>query len=88
MAVGSRIELRGLRIEVTDQTSDLRIAAARFRFDAPLEDPRYRFLAWERDRYRPFVPPAVGSSVKLAPASLPYFARYAVSAQNPGLGGR
>jgi hypothetical protein len=70
MPVGSKVQLQGLEIEVEGLTQDGRIAAARFRFDAPLEDARYRFLCWDRDGYRPLVPPAVGERVELAPAVL------------------
>jgi hypothetical protein len=70
MPRGSRVRLEGLAIEVEQLTADGRIAAARFRFDAPLEDPRFCFLYWDGDDYRRFELPLVGQVVELAPAEL------------------
>jgi len=41
-----------------------------FRFDAPLEDPRWRFVRWRGERYVPFVPPAVGTIERLPAQAL------------------
>jgi hypothetical protein len=70
LSVGTRIDLVGLSIEVLAQTEDGRVSAARFRFAQPLEDPRYRFVLWQGDRYVPFAPPAPGASVDVAAAHL------------------
>ncbi len=72
MPVGSVVQLRGLRIEVRALTADRRVAAARFRFDAPLEDPRFVFVTWDGSRYRSFRPPPVGGMADLPPARLPF----------------
>lgn len=63
---GDRIDLTGVSIQVTEVTPDGRPAVARFRFDAPLEDGSLRWLAFQDGEFRPFVPPQVGGSVKLA----------------------
>ena len=39
--------------------------AARFRFEAPLEDPSFAFIAWNGQRLERFTPPAVGASVSV-----------------------
>jgi hypothetical protein len=70
MPVGSSVQLQGLEIEVERLTTDGRIAAARFRFEAPLEDARFRFLYWNGEGYGRFVPPALGQHVEVAPAVL------------------
>jgi hypothetical protein len=70
MPAGSRVELDGLRIEVTALTADRRIAAARFTFADALEAAHFCFLAWDGDAYRPFTPPKVGGTAELAPALL------------------
>jgi hypothetical protein len=67
---GSRVNLEGMRIEVRALTEDGRIVAARFRFDAPLDDPRYCFLFWDGRGYRRFGPPAVGQRAELPAARL------------------
>ena len=46
---------------------------ARFRFDAPLEDPSFRFLAWSEGRLRRIAPPAIGETVEI-PRAEPLFA--------------
>lgn len=67
MSLGQRVELTGVSIEVTALTNDGRPAEATFRFAAPLEDPSFRWLRGELDRYVPFTPPAVGDTVRLRP---------------------
>jgi hypothetical protein len=70
LPIGTRIELDGLRIEVTQLTADGRVSAARFVFAHPLEDPRYRWIRWQEDRYVPFAPPPQGATVALSPARI------------------
>jgi hypothetical protein len=70
MPRGSVVQLQGLTIEVQALTAEGLIAAARFVFDAPLDDPRFCFLSWDGQGYRRFIPPAVGETVELPPASL------------------
>ncbi len=72
MQVGDETKLNGLSIVVTAVTRDGRVAAATFVFDDRLEAPRYRFLSWEHDHYVPFVPPAIGEDVHVAPAHMPF----------------
>lgn len=66
LAVGQRIDLDGVVVEIVDLTKDGRPAAAAFRFDRSLEDPSYRWLRWEDGRFVPFTPPPVGDTVTLA----------------------
>jgi hypothetical protein len=73
MRLGERIELTGVRVEITAVTADGRPAEARFRFDAGLEDPSFRWLRWQDGVYVPFRLPAVGASVTLPPAAVPLF---------------
>ena len=70
LPIGTRVELAGLHIEVTQLTADGRVSAARFVFAHPLEDPRYRWIRWQGDRYVPFAPPPLGATVALPPARI------------------
>ena len=70
MPVGTRVELSDMTATVTEVTADQRVAAARFTFTTPLDDPGYRWLAWGDGRYVPFTPPAIGASVELPAAQL------------------
>jgi len=67
LKVGDEVVLTGVTIEVTALTDAGGPAEAVFRFDAPLEDPRYRWVQWTGKTYRAFTPPAVGESVELRP---------------------
>ncbi len=62
----------GQRFAMPDFTAEIRAVNARrdatvvaFHFERPLEDPRYRWLAWSAHRALPWVPPAPGRSVEL-----------------------
>ena len=70
LPVGTRITLEGLTIEVTEQTRDGRVLAARFGFDRPLDDPQLQLAVWEEHAFRRFTPPPVGGSARLQPAQL------------------
>jgi hypothetical protein len=70
MPVGTRVSLAGLDIEVRALTGDGRVSEARFRFDCDLDDPRFRFLAWNGEAYVRWQPPPPGDSVRVAPAPL------------------
>jgi len=70
MPKGTRVQLDGLNIEVTELTADGRIAAARFHFDTPLEDRRFALLNWDGTAFRPFELPNVGQEVEVPPAQL------------------
>jgi hypothetical protein len=69
-AIGDRVELDGMAVTVLALTPDGRPATMRFDFDAPLDDPRFVWLAWDQTRYVPFVPPAIGAEVELPPQSI------------------
>jgi hypothetical protein len=72
MAVGDRVVLKGLIIEVVAVTKDRRAERARFSFDTPLDAPSFRFYAWLGGRFQPFTPPAIGRSVILPAAKVRY----------------
>lgn len=63
--VGQRFVYSDLDIEVLEVTPDHRPAAIRCHFVAPLEDPRFAFVAWSRQGYRLFELPAVGERVRI-----------------------
>jgi hypothetical protein len=67
MTVGQRVELTGMRAEITKLTDDGRPAAARIEFTAPLEDPSLRWLQWDwaQNDYIPFSLPEVGQTVRV-----------------------
>ncbi len=62
--VGERLELTGLVVEIL-RVEDGRPADVAFRFDEPLESPRWRWLAWQGGSYAPFEPPPIGGGVQL-----------------------
>ncbi len=65
MHLHERVELTRLTIEITALTPDARPAEATFRFDIPLEDPGLVWLHWKDDRFQPFTPPPVGTTIEL-----------------------
>ena len=67
LALGERVELTGMVVEVTALTPDGRPAEAEFRFDVPLEDPSLFWLHWDDGEFRPCVPPSVGATLELRP---------------------
>lgn len=70
-AVGDRVELTGMTVEIMEMTPDGRPAEAAFRFSVPLEDPSLRWLQYEDRDFTPFTPPAIGQSAILkAPTPL------------------
>ena len=71
IALGQRIELTGMIIEVTELTDDGRPLEVSFRFEVPLEDPSLRWLWWNQDHFEPFVPPAIGETIGFPRAKLP-----------------
>ncbi len=70
MRPGERVQLAGLAIEVLEVSADGRVTRAQFAFDEALDAPRFRFYAWERQRFVPFRVPPVGEKRTLAPATL------------------
>jgi len=67
MALGARIELTGMTVEITALMPDNRPAEATFVFAVPLEDPSLRWLHWIEGEFVAFTPPAIGETVELAP---------------------
>jgi hypothetical protein len=65
LALGERIVLSGMTVEITELTEDGRPAEAHFRFNAPLEDRSFRWLCFRGNGYEPFTPPPVGKSVEV-----------------------
>lgn len=61
---GGIIKLDGLEIEVLE-THGPRVTRFICRFAAPLEDPRYLFLALDEDGLRPMTPPPPGETITL-----------------------
>jgi len=59
-AVGDRVELPGLTIEVQAITADGRPQTIVARFDHPLDDPSLVWLRWQGHSYVPYTPPAIG----------------------------
>lgn len=72
MAVGQRIGLMGVTVEIMAITVDGRPAEATFRFAMNLENPLLRWLQWEAGAYVPFTLPAVGEAVTLPGATVPF----------------
>jgi hypothetical protein len=65
MPLGYQVRFSDLTIEVTALTQDGRPAEILARFDRPLEDPHFVFLAWHGRRFVPFKLPTTGRSVVL-----------------------
>lgn len=65
LAVGERVKLAGMTVEVTELTADNRPAEALFRFDVPLDDPSLRWLSYKQREFVPFQPPPVGEAIIL-----------------------
>jgi hypothetical protein len=70
MALGEKVELTGMTVEVTALTEDGNPAEAKFSFAIPLEDPSLRWIYSVDGRFEPFTPPPVGQAVKLKPKPL------------------
>ncbi len=68
MAVGTRLELAGVHIEVMAHNAAGLTSAVRFQFDVPLEDPSLLWFANRDLQLTPFRPPGPGESVHLAAA--------------------
>jgi len=68
-AEGERVILTGMTAEIRELRSDGRPAAVAFRFDTPLEAPDLRWMCWRDGAFAPFVPPRVGETVTLPPAT-------------------
>lgn len=62
---GEVIALNGITVTVVEITIDGRPLVVRFRFDAPLTDPRFRYVAWDGHDYALFDLPPPGQTVFL-----------------------
>ncbi|MBN1655147.1 MAG: hypothetical protein JXA30_15370 [Deltaproteobacteria bacterium] len=62
---GETIRLEALTVTLVEITIDGRPLVVRFRFDAPLTDQRFHYLAWDGDDYVLFDLPEVGGTVYL-----------------------
>ena len=65
LPVGSKVVLSRMAAEVRATTEDGRPAQVRFSFPVPLESSALLLLYWKDDRYVPFEPPKLGTSVTL-----------------------
>jgi hypothetical protein len=65
-ALGDRIELAGMRVEIRSLTGDGRPRDVAFIFDQVLEDSSFVWLKHEDGEFVSFTPPATGESVELA----------------------
>lgn len=67
MALGQRVEMTGMRAEVTALMDDGRPSEARMQFTLLLEDPGLKWLQWDwqKSTYVPFSVPEVGQTVKI-----------------------
>jgi len=62
---GEVIALNGMTVTLVEITNDGRPLDVRFRFDAPLTDPHFRFVAWDGRDYALFDLPKPGQTVFL-----------------------
>ncbi|HEY5943846.1 MAG TPA: hypothetical protein VIV40_00065 [Kofleriaceae bacterium] len=60
-AIGDRIELTGLTIEIESITADGRPLSVLAHFAQPLDDSSLTWLRWQGHAYVPYMPPAVGA---------------------------
>lgn len=65
-AAGERVTLDGLSIEIVALNARGDPQTLLFRFAVPLEDRSLRWLEWSEGVYKPWQPPVVGESVRLA----------------------
>ena len=72
MEAGRQIQSVGATVKITAITDDGRPAEAAFRFVMDLENPCFRWMRWEDGAYVPFVLPAVGQTVTLPAAAVPF----------------
>jgi hypothetical protein len=69
-AVGDRVELTGMTVEILQMTSYGNVAEAAFIFSTALEDPSLRWLQHKDGAFIPFTPPAIGQKVVLPGGNL------------------
>jgi hypothetical protein len=63
MSRGSRVDLLGVSIEVTESDPWGAPQRATFEFALPLETPRYLWIRWTGSGYAPFHVPRIGETV-------------------------
>ncbi|HVU01830.1 MAG TPA: hypothetical protein VHE30_08760 [Polyangiaceae bacterium] len=68
--VGQVIQVPEMQVTIRAVTSDGRPETAEIRFDHPLEDPGYLFMAWIGGGYTPFPAPALGSEMTIPAVDL------------------
>jgi len=64
-AQGERIERPGYLVEVREVLPDGRPAVAAFRFEAPLDDPQYRFMHWTEAGAKEFEVMEIGGTMDI-----------------------
>jgi hypothetical protein len=77
------VKLHGLEIELSRLTPDGRPAAARFKFEEPLDSERHRFLVWSGDRFVPFALPAIGSVARVPAAKVAFDPSFGFASKSP-----
>jgi len=67
MSVGQQVKLTAMTVEITKLTKDYGPLEAKFKFDVPLEDPSFRWLQWDWEKfsYVEFKVPAIDESIEL-----------------------
>ena len=65
VAIGHRVSLSGMRVEVLELTDEGLPREVVYRFDGPLEDASLRGVSLEGGVYIPATPPEIGTSVVL-----------------------
>ena len=66
LRIGEEVALARMTATVLSLTEDGRPATVSFRFERPLEDISLRWIRWQRDRFVPFTPPAVGAQQQIS----------------------
>ncbi len=72
MRIGRRVNLIGVTAEIIAITDDGRPAEVAFRFAMRLENRLFRWMQWKDGAYVPFALPAVGETVTLPAATVPF----------------
>jgi hypothetical protein len=69
-SVGEEAHLEPMtaRVEGVDRVG--RATRISFRFDAPLEDPSLRWVAWDGNGFAPYRPPPIGTREVHAPVDI------------------
>lgn len=73
LALGERVALTGVTVEVTEVDDAGRVSEAKFHFDVDLDDPSLRWFRWKKGEFVLFTPPRVGETIELPAAMLKVF---------------